>query len=208
MTINLSGIVILAGGESSRMGSPKALLPLPTGETLLDYHICHAKNLNVPVMVADNGKHFCQNKSVKIIDDYIKNDETGKGAGALSAITGAMGFLQSQSLVKANDFVLVVSCDSLLGVDDVLALFKKNPNNESLQSHPVIYAKGEKDFPLLGLYRVDLMNELTDYLDNGNRSVMKFLSDRKVKAVALPNELVALANFNTLDEFQKAKNKL
>ena len=204
MTINLSGIVILAGGESSRMGSPKALLQLPNSETLLDFHIRHAKNLNVPVMVADNGKGFCQNKAVKIIDDYLPTDESGKGAGALSAITGAMGFLQSQSLVKANDFVLVVSCDSLLGVDDVLALFKKNPNNESLQSHPVIYAKGEKDFPLLGLYRVDLMNELTDYLDNGNRSVMKFLADKKVKTVDLPNDWGKLANFNTLDKFNIA----
>ena len=115
MTINLSGIVILAGGESSRMGSPKALLPLPTGETLLDYHICHAKNLNVPVMVADNGKHFCQNKSVKIIDDYIKNDETGKGAGATSAIASAIENLTSQ-----NGYLMVISCDCLIGADSCL----------------------------------------------------------------------------------------
>lgn len=39
-------------------------------------------------------------------------------------------------------------------------------------------------------------------------TVMKFLSDRKVKAVALPNELVALANFNTMDEFNLALTKL
>lgn len=58
MTIKLAGVVILAGGESSRMGSPKALLSLPNGETLLDFHIRHAKRLNVPVMVADNGKRL------------------------------------------------------------------------------------------------------------------------------------------------------
>ena len=91
--IDLAGIVILAGGESTRMGSPKALLKLANGETLLEFHIRHAKNLNVPVMVADNGKHFCQDNTVKIIDDYIKNDETSKGAGALSAIAGAMAHL-------------------------------------------------------------------------------------------------------------------
>ena len=198
MTINLSGIVILAGGESSRMGSPKALLPLPTGETLLDYHICHAKNLNVPVMVADNGKHFCQNKSVKIIDDYIKNDETGKGAGALSAIASAIENLTSQ-----NGYLMVISCDCLIGADLVFAKLVHQIIDED-----VVYLKSEKDYPLLGLYRVDLLPTLKDFLDNGSRSVMKFLSDRKVKAVALPNELVALANFNTLDEFQKAKNKL
>lgn len=196
--IDLAGIVILAGGESTRMGSPKALLQLPNSETLLDFHIRHAKNLNVPVMVADNGKHFCQDNTVKIIDDYIKNDETGKGAGALSAIAGAIENLTSQ-----NGYLMVISCDCLIGADLVFAKLVHQIIDED-----VIYLKGEKDYPLLGLYRTDLLLELYDYLDKGNRSVMKFLSDRKVKAVALPNELVALANFNTLDEFQKAKNKL
>ena len=44
--IDLAGIVILAGGESTRMGSPKALLTLPNGETLLEWHIDHAKSLS------------------------------------------------------------------------------------------------------------------------------------------------------------------
>ena len=50
----LAGIVILAGGASSRMGTPKAQLLLPTGESLLDYHVRQAAELNVPIMVADN----------------------------------------------------------------------------------------------------------------------------------------------------------
>ena len=198
MTINLSGIVILAGGESSRMGSPKALLQLPNSETLLDFHIRHAKNLNVPVMVADNGKGFCQNKAVKIIDDYLPTDESGKGAGALSAITGAI-----ENLTNQNGYLMVISCDCLIGADLVFAKLVHQIIDED-----VVYLKSEKDYPLLGLYRVDLLPTLKDFLDNGSRSVMKFLSDRKVKAVALPNELVALANFNTMDEFNLALTKL
>ena len=195
MTINLSGIVILAGGESSRMGSPKALLPLPTGETLLDYHICHAKNLNVPVMVADNGKHFCQNKSVKIIDDYIKNDETGKGAGALSAIAGAMAHLPHHA-----GYLLVISCDSLVSAHQLFDTLTA----QSVQNADVIYVKSDKDYPLLGLYSLDLTDKLQGYLDNGGRSVMKFLSEVNVKTVDLPNDWVKLANFNDKDEFELA----
>ena len=191
--IDLAGIVILAGGESSRMGSPKALLKLANGETLLEFHIRHAKNLNVPVMVADNGKHFCQDNTVKIIDDYIKNDETGKGAGALSAIVSAM-----QNSPNQKSYLLVVSCDSLLGADVVFDNLKHFANAD------VVYFKGEKDFPLLGLYQVDLLNDLVDFLDKGNRSVMKFLADKKVKTVDLPNDWVKLANFNDKDEFELA----
>lgn len=123
--IDLAGIVILAGGESSRMGSPKALLTLPTGERLIDFHIRHAKSLKVPVMVADNGKNFFQDSffqdnfsqanAVTVIDDYVKQDETGKVAGALSAIASAM-----QHFTHQDRYVLVVSCDSLLGANKFL----------------------------------------------------------------------------------------
>lgn len=198
--IDLAGIVILAGGESTRMGSPKALLKLANGETLLEFHIHHAKNLNVPVMVADNGKHFCQDNTVKIIDDYIKNDETGKGAGALSAIAGAIENLTSQ-----NGYLMVISCDCLIGANQLYhQLFDRATNKHE----DVIYLKGEKDYPLLGLYRTDLLLELYDYLDKGNRSVMKFLVDKTVKMVELPDPWVNLANFNTLDEFNLALKQL
>ena len=210
--IDLVGIVVLAGGESSRMGSPKALLKLPNGERLIDFHIRHAKNLNVPVMVADNGKNFyqdnfyqdnffqdnfSQDNDVTIIDDYVQSDKTGKGAGALSAIASAM-----QHLTAQDSYLLVVSCDSLLGADWVFERL------QYLACADVMYVKGEKDYPLLGLYRTDLLPQLRDYLDKDKRSVMQFLYDKELITVALLVVWVNLANFNTLDEFQKAKNKL
>lgn len=205
MTTNLKGIVILAGGESSRMGSPKALLQLPTGEnsneTLLAFHLRHAKLLNVPVMVAENGKNFCQvadSENVKMIDDYLPQDSHGKGAGALSAIANAL-----QAVKDTTGYVLVVSCDCLIGANQLAEKLLAQSSGED-----VIYLKGEKDYPLLGLYCTDLLPKLKDFLDKGNRSVMKFLSDKKVKTVNLPNEWVALANFNTKNEFELALAQL
>ena len=195
MTINLSGIVILAGGESSRMGSPKALLPLPTGETLLDFHICHAESLTVPVMVADNAKGFCQHDDVMLVKDYLLNDTSGKGAGALSAIAGAMAHLPHHA-----GYLLVISCDSLVSAHQLFDTLTA----QSVQNADVIYVKSDKDYPLLGLYSLDLTDKLQGYLDNGGRSVMKFLSEVNVKTVDLPNGWVKLANFNDKDEFELA----
>ncbi|MDK1670927.1 molybdenum cofactor guanylyltransferase [Moraxella osloensis] len=195
MTINLSGIVILAGGESSRMGSPKALLPLPTGETLLDFHICHAESLTVPVMVADNAKGFCQHDDVMLVKDYLLNNTTGKGAGALSAIAGAMAHLPHHA-----GYLLVISCDSLVSAHQLFDTLTA----QSVQNADVIYVKSDKDYPLLGLYSLDLTDKLQGYLDNGGRSVMKFLSEVNVKTVDLPNDWVKLANFNNKNEFELA----
>lgn len=199
MTIKLAGVVILAGGESSRMGSPKALLSLPNGETLLDFHIRHAKRLNVPVMVADNGKRLCHDTTVKIIDDYLPNQQNGKGAGALSAMASAMN-----QVMSPYHYLLVISCDSLVHAHQVFDKLRYAvTDNEA-----VIYLKAEKDYPLLGLYRTDLLIKLYDYLDKGQRAVMKFLADKKIQTAALPNEWIALANFNTKNEFDLALNSL
>lgn len=199
MTIKLAGVVILAGGESSRMGSPKALLSLPNGETLLDFHIRHAKRLNVPVMVADNGKRLCHDTTVKIIADYLPNQQNGKGAGALSAMASAMN-----QVMSPYHYLLVISCDSLVQANQVFdKLHYAATDNEA-----VIYLKAEKDYPLLGLYRTDLLIKLYDYLDKGQRAVMKFLADKKIKTAALPNDWIALANFNTKNEFDLALNSL
>lgn len=58
-TSALAAVVILAGGQSKRMGSPKALLTLPNShERLLDYHLRHASSLQVPILIADNDRGF------------------------------------------------------------------------------------------------------------------------------------------------------
>lgn len=67
------------------MGSPKALLTLPTNETLLDYHIRHASDFAVPILIADNEQQFMSQLAadrhriptdidIQPIDDYQPSD--------------------------------------------------------------------------------------------------------------------------------------
>lgn len=138
----LAGVLILAGGLSTRMGSPKALLTLPSGETLLDYHVSSAKQLGVPILIADNGQGFATqvetaNRCIGYINDYQphSNPEAANkhSAGPLGAVLAGM-----QQLLADNDsasgkdscsdakrseagskWILVVSCDSLVNASDI-----------------------------------------------------------------------------------------
>lgn len=147
----LAGVVILAGGLSTRMGSPKALLTLPSGETLLDYHVRSAVQLGVPILVADNGQGFAPqvekleiaNRCISYIDDYqphISNPEAANkhSAGPLGAILAGMQQLladndsdngkdncsDAKSCEAGSKWMLVVSCDSLVNASDIWKYLK------------------------------------------------------------------------------------
>lgn len=212
--INLAGIVILAGGESTRMGSPKAKLKVPRMQgmdkaynqrqiSLLDFHIQDTFGLGVPVLVADNNKHFLSDDSYQKTPYLFAIQDHIPSAGALSAITAAIQFLSDDTTYpkKSKSHVLVLSCDTLIHAHHLNSLLSNQSNH--WQACYVQDKKGQ-DYPLLGLYRLDLLPKLQEYLNHGNRSVMKFLSQIHRKVIPMPSDWQPLANFNTPQEFKTA----
>ncbi|PNK60522.1 molybdenum cofactor guanylyltransferase [Psychrobacter sp. FDAARGOS_221] len=137
----LAGVLILAGGLSTRMGSPKAKLLLPSGETLLDYHVCCSAQLGVPILIADNQQGFTteldvEDCAITHIKDYQPRSSHSEfkqkhSAGPLGAIVAGMQQLLGSSCSNigssdSNDlndsdskWLLVVSCDSLVNTVDI-----------------------------------------------------------------------------------------
>ena len=218
----LAGVVILAGGASKRMGTAKAMLRLPSGEQLLDYHVCHASKLQVPILIADNGRGFqtglevhseSPNAPVIHIADYgadvdsNEHDEQIKTGGALVAIESAL-----QTLIGLNDsgvskdvqasWLLVISCDSLIPVTD---LWQKLQCEMSLDADKkVICLKDDSHlYPLLGIYHLNIEPDLKAYIDSGQRRVMQFIQPF-VHSVPFSKEWQNLTNFNTPEDFKQA----
>lgn len=207
-----AAIVILAGGQSRRMGSAKALLTLPNGEPLLDYHIDSAKAFNCPILIADNGQNLfnkdidkekSDNVNIKQISDYkLKGAQAQNQGGALVAILGAMQTLKG---LPDDGWLLIISCDSLISA---AMLWEKLRNEVALaddnnQSDIICLNGDRKILPLLGAYRLSLADELKMYLDSGERRVMPFIIP-KAATVDAPKSWQALANFNTQAEFASA----
>ncbi|MGP5202896.1 molybdenum cofactor guanylyltransferase [Psychrobacter aquimaris] len=224
----LAGIVILAGGASKRMGTPKAELILPTGERLLDYHIRQALELgaalasNLPIMIADNGRGFTINSDlikhlqspIFHIADYVTNndllsdsDKPIETGGALVAIESAL-----QSLVSSNQltkdaschqsWLLVISCDSLIPINDLWQ--KLRPDMTQNPDKAVIcLADDHHLYPLLGLYRLIIEPDLKHYIDGGQRQVMRFIKPL-VQPIPFAKKWQYLTNFNTPEDFDHA----
>lgn len=224
---SLVGVVILAGGASQRMGTPKATLMLPTGEQLLDYHVRHALDLHVPVMIADNERGFNvhsdlmlnqPNSSVSYIIDYGSTNSSGKTetGGALVAIESAL-----QTVIKLNDaarsenkqslqslqslqsaWLLVISCDSLIPAAD---LWQKLQSSIAYATDKNVICLTDEDhlYPLLGIYRVSIESNLKAYIDSGERRVMPFIKP-VVQTVRFLKHWQPLTNFNTPTEFTHA----
>ena len=90
---------VLAGGESSRMGSDKALLVLPTGETLLDRALRRAKTVSDTVKLVAPNARYSERVDVPVVEDIYP------ACGPLAGIHAAL----SASATELN-LVLGVDC--------------------------------------------------------------------------------------------------
>ncbi|WP_372863638.1 molybdenum cofactor guanylyltransferase [Psychrobacter sp.] len=230
---HLAGIVILAGGASKRMGSPKAELVLPTGDRLLDYHVRQALELsaammsNMPIMIADNGRGFSINPNliknspspVFHITDYLSANDLSSNilssnddkpiatGGALVAIESALQSVTS-SIELTTDTSPHISWLLVISCDSLIPVTdlwqKLQPYMTNNSDKTVICLTDDSNlYPLLGLYRLSIEPNLKHYIDDGQRQVMKFIQPI-VQPVPFAKNWQYLTNFNTPKDFEHA----
>ncbi len=216
----LAGVVILAGGASRRMGTPKALLTLPTDERLLDYHVRQAAQLNVPIMIADNSRgftvdaellassptgilHLADYNSISIVD----NEKT---EGPLVAIESALQHLNNArdvNLEHKQSLLMVISCDSLINANELWQQLSPYIDNNKRDRSIICLTDQDHLYPLLGLYRLSIEPTLRTYINSGERKVMSFIKPI-AQTVPVLRKQQLLTNFNTPTDFKQACSAL
>jgi molybdenum cofactor guanylyltransferase len=181
--------IILAGGESTRMGQDKALLNL--GASTLLAHVCLvASECTAQTYVIspwiEKYQSFLPHNCQPVKEQLVLNAPSN---------TPLIGFVQALELVK-TEWVLLLACDlphlsSSQVKQWLFALTTVFPTEIACLPRSV---KGWE--PLCGFYRRACLSSLKQYLSEGGRSFQSWLVQHEVRELVLSDRR-SLFNCNT-----------
>ncbi|MEI7064167.1 molybdenum cofactor guanylyltransferase MobA [Dickeya chrysanthemi] len=177
--------VILAGGQSSRMGgNDKGLIELE-GRPLYQHVLDRLKPQVDTLLINANRHQECYRQSGYPVIGDINHDFSGPLAGVFTGLS-----------VAKTEWVVFVPCDvPALPCDLVSRLLNFS------DGHLVAYATdGVRQHPTLLLIHTSLIGKLEAYLSNGDRKLMLFLEQVTAKAVSFADQPLSFRNLNTPED--------
>jgi len=180
-----ASLVILAGGESKRMGTPKHALSTPAGTIV---------------------EHICQQLSPRFEETLVVGRDPIRSlspdvrfvADARSEKTPLVGIYSGLRLAS-TPLCFIVACDMpFIKPQIVQCLYEHTANTDVVV--PLIGSYYE---PLCAFYRSSAMEEIAHALDRGERKVTAIYSRLHVRTIdesmlrTLDRELVSFINLNT-----------
>lgn len=186
--------LILAGGQSLRMGCDKAGL-MVAGKTLLQHQMDSMCPEVGRLFIAGNAESAnISAPNVAVVADFFKDFE-----GPLS---GALGALQASDA----SFLWIMPCDSF-GFNALLKEQLLGALHKSGADIAYLVHEGNAQ-PLLAVWRTSVKPELLVYLQAGERSVLKWYGTMHAVAVECNVAKGQCCNMNTPADFQALLNSV
>ena len=179
--------VVLAGGESRRMGRDKATMPHPrhTAVSMIEHMVGVLGLRCVPVFVV-----AAPGQALPALDARVLRDEV-RGAGPLRATGRGLRAAAEQGLERA--FVSAVDMPYLTAdIVDVL---------DGYQGVDVVLPWDGRDHYLAGIYRTDLADHIDALVASGERR-MRALADTAVTQRVVVASNRALTNLNSQSDLR------
>ncbi len=199
-----TGVIILAGGQSSRMGTDKALLKLsPDGPTLIEWVISAAQPVaEAGIIVVANQPGNYKWLGLPVIPDNYP------GNGPLAGLEAGLAASKAE-----NNFLL--ACDMPFVQTDLLKallVWAEDTGGKSWDAVVPLNAEGKPE-PLCALYNARVLPVAREYLTEQMLKMSDFLSalvTRYVEAAELKRydpDLNSFKNLNTPREMSAVSSQ-
>ena len=201
------GFLYLAGGTSQRMGEHKSQL-LFDDRTLLEralFDVIHKNKIdaatisdcviNLPSALdgAIDQSLFSSSNECRISVVY-----DARADGPLGGLADSFKLFESRKL----DAVLVYACDTLILPSSLARLLLKA---FMINGRSVYLEHQTSIFPLIGMYRLEDLQQAQQALMSGQHRVMAWLAELDAQSITAPDAWSDYLQFNTPDEYAAAK---
>lgn len=178
--------IILAGGQSKRMGTDKGLLKL-NGKPFIK-HICEALQpiVGSDIIISSSNKEY-DGLGYTRVEDIIENK--GPVGGLYSAL--------KSSKTKLN---LVLSVDVPLVSSELLEWVIENHDETFMVTQTAV---GDKTSPLVAVYDRSMRIVCGEHMAGNQLKLQKMVEDVKHQTIVIPEEWGnQVQNINTQEEYQ------
>lgn len=191
-----TGIVILAGGRSSRMGEEKSLLSI-AGVPLIERIVCRLGDHH-PIVINANGDP----SRFSIVSCPIIPDSIGSFSGPLAGILSGLEWASSPLTHMVS-----IAVDTPFFPKDLVSIFES-----SVSDSPDTIALAMSDnnlHPVFGLWPISLSSSLREFLTAGSSGkVLDFVHQHDWKKVSFPfsGSIDPFFNINTPADLSLAQS--
>lgn len=206
--MNKLGLIILAGGLSSRMGQPKALLSWVNGESLISHALRKGLDADVADILISIGDDEQLGHAIQThIIDTLSNNEREKVSIVRDSVErcGPLGGLYSALAVGTSPAYAVMAVDMPFMAMDLYYewLYQVNHNNWSAIVPTGATGKPE---PMAGIYRPHIVSLLPPILAGEDVSLHHALDTiGHVETIDAGDYGWELSNINHFDDYQWAR---
>ena len=186
------GIIILAGGKSSRMGEDKGLMEV-NQQPIIQYLLNTCESISTEIIIVTNNEDY-KKFGYPIVTDRVSE-------------IGPIGGLHAGLLASKYHYNIVLSCDVPLVSAEILSSLVAEAR---VGNDIVITRYMNQHHPLIGLYSKQILNLIETQIENKRYQLSQIYQSQNAKVLDLSHfpakEFINLNTKNDIETFKKLMN--
>ncbi len=189
--------IILAGGNSSRMGFDKQFLNI-NKKRLMDIQINKLRQEFSEIIVVSNKVNEYKNVNYKVVCDEIIG-------------VGPLGGIHAGLKNSSSEYAYLIACDMPIINNDYIRFMKEKVNNNAYAC-ACITKRGDRIEPFNGIYSTSLIDKIEENVDKKHYSIYDLLNNintiyiEENEAKKFNRNLDMFINLNNIEDLAMCNN--